>query len=315
MRIKYLIILFFFIALAQDFCDAQTSLWRRNRREFIFGAGATNFLGELGGANQIGTYGIKDFDWPAVRPAFMVGYRYRLTRQMAIKTTLTYARIAGNDKFTTEPFRENRNLNFRSPVIELAEQYEYTIVRERPGHIYNLKGIRGWRYIQMTSYVFVGAGVMYFNPHGQYDGEWYALHPLHTEGEGLVPTRKNYSLVQVVIPFGIGFKFALSNDWSAGIEYGIRKTFTDYLDDVSKTYFDVNYLEQKEGSMAVKLANPSNYSLPPEDGNPAFVTAPPSQRGDPTHKDSYMFGIISFYYKIPNGRFTLPKFRLKYIFE
>jgi hypothetical protein len=53
------------------------------------------------------------------------------------------------------------------------------------------------------------------------------------------------------------------------------------------------------------MANPSKESLP----NWANVTAAGQQRGDPRDKDSYMFAVISFYYKIPKGRFTLPKFR------
>jgi hypothetical protein len=305
MNKRYLILVFILVVVLQDFCDAQTSLWRRKRKEFIFGAGATNFLGELGGADQIGTNGLKDFEWPCVRPDFTIGYRYRTTRQTAIKGTLIYARLAGDDKLTKEPFRENRNLNFRSPLIELSSQFEYTIVRERPGHIYNLKGVRGWRYIQVTSYLFVGAGVIYFNPRGELNGKWHSLRPLSTEGQGLVPTRRKYSPVQFVIPFGIGFKYALSNDWSLGIELGLRKTFTDYLDDVSKTYFDPNTLLQEKGQLAVDLANPCLGTLPSWE----HITAAGQQRGDPKDKDSYMFAVISFYYKIPKGRFTLPKFK------
>ena len=101
----------------------------------------------------------------------------------------------------------------------------------------------------------------------------------------------------------MGFKYALSTDWSIGIEYGIHKTFTDYIDDVSKTYIDPVFLEQEKGVMAAYFSNPTINSLPSE------VTEAGQQRGDPRDKDSYMFGIISFYYKIPKGKFTLPKFR------
>lgn len=300
---KYFLVSLLIILALQDFCDAQTTLWRRRRREFAFGAGANNFMGDLGGANQIGTNGIRDFDFPAIRPDFYVGYRYRTTKETAIKVNLAYAFLYGNDNLTLEPFRNNRNCNFRSPVIELSTQFEYVIGRERPGHIYDLKGIRGWRYIQIQTYFFAGVGVMYFNPKGQYNGKWYALRPLCTEGEGLVPTRKKYSPVQLIIPFGMGFKYALSTDWSIGIEYGIRKTFSDYIDDVSKTYVDPDYLEQEKGWIARYFSNPTNHTLSDD------VTAAGQQRGDPRDKDSYMFAIISFYYKIPKGKFTLPKFR------
>ena len=302
MKKKYLLILVLVFALFQQFSFAQFTKWKFKRKEFFFGAGATNFLGDLGGANQIGTNGVRDFDVPSIRPAFAIGYRYRTTKETAIKVNLIYARLSGNDKFTKEPFRNNRNCNFRSPNWELSTQFEYNIIRERVGHIYKLQGVSGWKYIQLTSYLFGGIGVMHFNPKGNWDGKWYALQPLHTEGQTLVPTRKNYSLFQLVLPFGIGFKYAISTEWTVGLEYGVRKTFTDYIDDVSKTYFDTVALYNDKGSLAVHFSNPTNSELPPNH------TAAGQQRGDIRQKDSYMFAIISFYYKIPRGAFTLPKF-------
>lgn len=86
------------------------------------------------------------------------------------------------------------------------------------------------------------------------------------------------------------------------MEYGIRKTFTDYMDDVSKTYFSPKALKEEKGDIAVHFANPSDPSA-------VWQTRPGLQRGDPRDKDSYMFAFISFYYKIPRGLFALPKYR------
>lgn len=304
MKRYFFLSVFLLIILSGELCEAQSHAWLRfPRREFMFGAGATNFLGDLGGANQIGTNGLRDFDWPAVRPAFSIGYRYRTGREHAVKGNLVYARLGGNDKFTEEPYRQNRNCNFRSPVWEINCQYEYTVVRQREGHRYNFKGVQGWRNIDIQTYLFAGIGFMYFNPKGNKDNKWYPLKPLRTEGQGYAPTRRKYSLFQVVLPFGIGFKYAISKDWCVGIEYGIRKTFTDYVDDVSKTYFDSTYLRRKKGPLSSHFSNPTIKNLGPE------VTAFGQQRGDPRDKDSYMFAIMSFYYKIPRGKFTLPKFK------
>jgi hypothetical protein len=44
----------------------------------------------------------------------------------------------------------------------------------------------------------------------------------------------------VAIPFGIGAKMNVSKKVGIGLEWGPRKTFTDYLDDVSGTYPDVS---------------------------------------------------------------------------
>ena len=265
MKKRNIILSILFIALFQELSDAQTTLWRRQRKEVFFGGGGTNFLGDLGGANQIGTHGLKDFNFPAIRPALQVGYRYRTTRETFVMGQLVYGRLAGNDAFTKEPFRHNRNCNFRSPIIELSGQFQYAITREKPGHIYNLKGIKGLRNIQLTTYLFAGLGIIYFNPHGDWKGQWYALKPLSTEGEGLVATRKKYSLIQPAIPVGIGFKYALNKDWAVGIEYGLRWTPSDYMDDVSTTYFDPHYLLQTRGSTAVHFANPAlNQTLIPD---------------------------------------------------
>lgn len=273
-----------------------------HREEISISPVLTNFLGELGGANDIGTNGIKDFNFRAVRPGINVAYLYGLSDAIYIKTNLTYAFLSGNDKYTEEPCRNNRNLHFRSSIIELSSQLEYSIIRKKQGHRYNLRkrGVFGLKNVRVTSYVFTGLGMFYFNPKAKDlredgDGKWHSLRPLCTEGQGLVPTREKYSLLQICIPLGIGVKFALDKRWSVGLEYGVRKTFTDYIDDISITYFDKNELLKQKGDLSVYFANPAKNTLSPN------VTAPGQQRGDPRDKDSYMFGIISLYYKIPRG--------------
>jgi hypothetical protein len=276
--------------------------WQKNRYEVVYSLGATNFLGELGGADRIGTNGLRDLEFPATRPVIGLGYRYKFSRTTAVKGNLFFGYVGGNDNLTKDIARNNRNLNFRSPVLELSGQFEYMLIKERPGHRYNLRGVRGWRNIGIEAYVFGGLGGFFFNPRGKYNGLWYSLKPLCTEGEGLVPSRKKYSKVQLCIPFGIGFKYKISKNLYIGLEYGIRKTFTDYIDDVSTTYFDPNALFDNKGILATQLANPTNNSA----DNPK-MTLPGQQRGDPRDKDAYMFAVITVYYKLKKG-ISLPKF-------
>ena len=61
--------------------------WKRERFEFSFGVGASNFLGELGGANQIGTHYFKDFEWSMTHFAAAAGLRYKLSNYFAVKFT------------------------------------------------------------------------------------------------------------------------------------------------------------------------------------------------------------------------------------
>lgn len=299
---KFSIPALFVVVLLLSSTSVDAQQWRRDRAEFMFGFGATNFLGDLGGADQIGTNGMKDLDWPSTRPLGSIGYRYRTGKQNCVKGVLHVGYLHGDDALTEEPIRQNRNLNFRTPVVELGGQFEWMLTRQREGHRYNLRGVNGWRNINIESYVFVGVSGFWFNPQGRYvDGTWQNLRPLNTEGQGLVETRKTYSPVQIAIPFGIGFKYAISREWSLGLEYGMRKTFTDYIDDVSTTYFDKEEIRVQNGDMAAYFSDPQ-LGLEPSQ------TVAGEQRGDPTDMDSFMYAEFTFYYKIPRGGFAIPKF-------
>jgi Domain of unknown function (DUF6089) len=271
--------------------------WKAMRADVHFGIGATNFLGELGGANQIGTHYFKDFEFSQTRLALSAGYRYKISSGIAINTNISYGQVAGNDNLTTEFFRSYRNLSFKSDIFELASHLEFSFIKDQVGHRYRLKGVRGQRGFEMASYGFIGLGVFHFNPKAQYEGSYVALQPLGTEGQGLVPTRKKYSLLQMAFPIGIGFKYTIDRRWGIGLEYGLRYTFTDYIDDVSKTYYDNSLLPPE----ARALADRSDHSYP-------YITAPGAQRGDPRHKDAYMFAIFNINYKLRTGRTVYPLF-------
>ncbi len=295
---KIVLLILTALLLAPAISDAQR--WKRQRYEFSFGLGISNFLGELGGANQIGTNYFRDLEWSLTRMAACVGLRYKLSNYFALKSHLTYGRVSGDDKLTTEYFRNYRNLNFFSDIYEFNLNFEGAFQQEQVGHRYRLRKVRGMRGYELYTYAFVGVGVFYFDPKTTYKGTTIRLQPLGTEGQGLIPSRNRYSLVQMCIPVGIGFKYTIDRTWGVGLELGIRKTFTDYIDDVSTTYFDfANYPNANPDAAA--LSDRSNQSDP-------RVTSPGEQRGDPRDKDSYMFGIFSINYKLKNGRNNLPRF-------
>jgi hypothetical protein len=302
MKQKYLIVLLLII-LIPSLAEAQR--WKRQRWEFSFGAGVTNFLGELGGANQIGTNYFKDLEWSMTRFATSVGLRYKLSNYFALKSNLTYGRVAGDDKLTTEKFRNHRNINFRSDVVEVNMNFEGAFQQEQVGHRYRLRKVRGLKGYELYLYGFVGVGVFYFNPVAEYDGKVYQLRNLGTEGQGITPTREKYSQIQVCVPVGFGFKYTIDRSWGVGIELGIRKTFTDYIDDVSTTYFD---FASYPGEYDPDVLIPADPSLPTTDSGLINATAAGEQRGDPRDKDSYMFAIFSVNYKIKRGRGSLPRF-------
>lgn len=291
---RYFLILLFFLP---SVLSAQQ--WKRYRKEYVYGIGATNFLGDLGGGNTTAQKFIFDIEPTLTRPAASVGYRYRLTRHTSVKGGIFYGIARGDDKLTTEIARNNRNLHFRSNIFELSGQYEFSFINERQGHRYQIKGVKGWKNINIQSYFFAGLGIFYFNPKAQLDGKWHSLQPLGTEGQGLPGERKKYSRINIAVPFGIGFKYGISRTMTIGLEYGPRKTFTDYIDDVSSTYYDKSVILDAKGEKAAYFADPSSGA------NPGF-TAVGERRGKPG-KDWYMFGIITLSHKIKPRR-TKAKF-------
>jgi Domain of unknown function (DUF6089) len=280
-------------------------------RAIVVGFGASNFLGELGGANQIGTHFVKDFEFSMTKPSFAVGYRYKFNPRFAVKGGFYYNLLSGDDKTTQEPYRKNRNLSFRSHVYELSVQAELYFTREQKGHLYKIKNAKGRKAFNVQGYAFVGIGGFYFNPQAKYKGQWVNLQPLGTEGQGLPDGPKKYSLFQFCIPYGLGAITALNREWFLGLEAGIRKTFTDYLDDVSGVYYDNDVLRSERGDMAANLADPSLHNYPPElggDATGANQSAKGEQRGQPKYKDAYMFINLTLTYKLPNKKKTRSRF-------
>ncbi len=275
--------------------------WKSYRSELHFGIGPSNFLGELGGADQVGTNYFKDLEFGQTRLAVAAGLRYKLSQMLALNTKLSYGKVSGSDDLTKEFFRNYRNLDFKTNIWEASTNLEIAFIREQVGHRYRLKGVRGQRGFEISAYGFVGVGVFYFNPKGSLGDEYVNLQSLGTEGQGISSTRKKYSKVQLAIPLGIGFKYAIDRRWGVGLEYGIRKTFTDYIDDASKTYYDNNEILSFNGAVAAAMADKSDQEFP-------YITAAGQQRGDPRDKDAYMFAIISINYKIRTGRSAFPMF-------
>ncbi len=272
--------------------------WKYYRGEVSVAIGTSHFLGELGGANTLGSKGItgfKDLEFKLTRPSVAVGYRYFLTPMFAIKGDLTYARLNGDDALTTETFRNNRNLHFRSPAIEFSGRFEFYPMREYFGHLYRSKGIIGKKVRRISPYMFIGIGGFWFNPKAKYNGKWVKLAPLETEGV-------KYKKIAVSMPFGAGFKYALSRQMSIGLEMGLRYTTTDYIDDVSTTYID----KSNASEMEQYLANPALNNI--SDSDDSYATNPGQQRGGATENDSFLLTMLTFNYKFLKGRNNLPKF-------
>ncbi len=316
--VRQLISLFLFILfLVPQMSEAQR--WKRYRHEVWGGLGGTNFMGELGGGAQEAQDLFMDFDVKSSRYVIAGGYRYKLDEIFSLKGGLAYARVYGADKFAGDVFRQSRNLSFRSPVIELTGQGEVFFIREKTSNRYRTRGIRGANGSGLSASLTGGLGLIYFNPRGEYNGKWYSLQPMGTEGQGLPGGPDKYKRIAMVIPFGISAKYSINRNVSISLEYNFRFTFTDYMDDVSGYYFDPNAIAaanggigSESGDAAAYLSNPA-IPLEKEDGT-IFIaggqspSSPAQQRGDATTNDTYMFAILALNYKFTSKKTNRPKF-------
>lgn len=191
------------------------------------------------------------------------------------------------DSYSNSQWQKERNLNFKSPIKELSAQFEF--------NFFNYK-IGGNENQNFSPYIFLGLAGFNFNPQGQTSDGWVDLQTLGTEGQGLPggPSKKKYALTQMSIPFGVGFKTGFSKGMCVGFEWGMRKTFTDYIDDVSTQYYDPTILAKDHGQLAAVLADQSK-SKDPKYSNTG------KQRGNPTNKDWYSFIGIVLTIKIPSS--------------
>lgn len=232
----------------------------------------------------------KYFPKKVTNGAIGVTVNYELTDQVIIRGGFTYSVVGGADRYSNKPDLVARNLSFETSIAEFSVLGEY--------YLYNLYDR------PFSPYLFAGLAVYHFNPYTfTGNNQKVYLQPLSTEGQGLAayPDRKPYSLTQLAIPFGGGVKFAITDAWHIGLELGLRKLFTDYLDDVSTTYADPNDLLAAKGQLAVDLSFRG-------DEVAGGSTAYPSKgaiRGSAKNKDWYYFFGIHLTYRLGsiNGLF------------
>lgn len=254
----------------------------------MFGFGGTQFLGDLGGRNRIGTdYSLVDMDFPSTSFGGMLGYRYRFHPYWATTTSFNIGMLKGDDALTNEVIRNTRNLHFKSIIIELEQRIEAIVIaNEKFGNRYNLsRHSKKMKDHNEQLYLFAGIGVSYFNPKANLNGSWVALRPMKTEGQGLEGGAKETMPITLTIPMGIGYRWGLSRMWRMGIEATYVKTFSDYIDDVSTVYYDPSVLAAQVSPDAAYLSNPSV--------NNTTWFAPGQQRGD-KQKDAYFYLNIVF---------------------
>ncbi len=238
-------------------------------------AGISNYQGDLQGR----------FTFVNAHMAGGIGLSFDVSPHWIARTGIIMTKLSGSDQTNPNAVGiDFRNLNFETSLKELHLALEY--------NLFDL----GERSI--TPYAFGGIAVMKYDPYTRVAGTKVFLKPLGTEGQGIpeYPDIKEYSLTQFAIPFGGGFKMALTPNLQLGLEIGLRKLFTDYLDDVSGDYADSALLSNFRGPYAVELAYRGDEVL----HGPGYPAAG-SQRGNPKLKDWYYITCLRLRYLLNNN--------------
>lgn len=250
-------------------------LWL-GKSELGFTVGGMNYIGDLNDQSMLGK----------VNLAYGGLFRYAFDERWSLRFDVDYGHLEGGNP----DYINRRNLSFRSYLFEgsLRAEFNFFPFSMRDDHFI-------W-----TPFIFGGFGFFSYNPKAYYTNPlngvsgWYELQPLCTEGQGtaLAPDRKVYSLKQFSMPFGLGIKYHPNKSLTLSVEYGFRKTWTDYLDDVSTTYVDNNDLRNLQGELAAALADRSGEI---EEG---YTNETGIKRGDDSLDDWFAYFNVNLTFKM-----------------
>jgi hypothetical protein len=283
---------FFTLIILQKSFSQVLSFGETIKVEVGLNFGPTFFLGDLGGKVGKGTTFIKDLNYEFTKLMKGGFVNFYPTEWIGLRVAGQYTYLAGDDNVISthgvdELWRKQRNLDFKSDVWEVyaaIEFYPLDYINRNDEDYYG----------RFKPYFFGGVGMFNFNPKGSLkDGNgnitWHDLQPLKTEGQGFpeYPNSKPYKLTQMNLPMGFGAKYFFSDKVNIGLEFLYRKTFTDYIDDISTTYIDPAYFTTNLSAADALIANRIS------DKTIGIVTpgvgryAPGVQRGNPSQNDAY----------------------------
>lgn len=210
-------------------------------------------------------------------------FRHNFNDRYAMRLQGLYSTLQAYDSNSPDSIQQVRNLHFRSRLIEVAALLEINFFK------YRLKGKEGKKW---TPFVFGGLAYFRANPQAKLDDTWYDLVQLGTEGQGATGGGEAYKVDLMSIPFGGGFKFNLGRV-DLQLEWGMRRTWTDYIDDVSGAYYDNARLAFENGALAATLADRSGL----EQRIPGHSNTGRA-RGDANTRDWYVYSGLSITYII-----------------
>jgi hypothetical protein len=231
--------------------------------DFGISGGGMYYLGDLNPGKHFSQINI----------AYGILARYNIDTRWAVKLGATRGAVEGSSANT--PFLPDRDLSFSSTITDISAVAEFNF----------FPYFTGSRRNAISPYLYAGINMFFFDP----VSGGVSLRSLGTEGQNIgYQGRKPYSSVGFGVPFGLGVKFSLARALGIQVFWEMHKTFTDYLDDVSTTYY-----------LTGANINPDN----PEEvmSDPAMNHTPGMQRGNSKSLDWYSYFGLSVTYKFNLG--------------
>jgi len=266
------------------------SSFRVSAQRWDFGAwaGGANYFGDLNTHTSL----------RFVNPAGGIFTRYIFDDRLSLRLNLNAGHVWADDQYSSDYYEWTRNLGFSSTIYELSGQLEFNFLPYENTFTNSFSEKHHY-----SPYIFIGWGVFHFNPKAKYNGDMVKLQPIGTEGQGYpeYPDLKPYKRVSTAFLLGGGIKFRVNKKLGMQIEGGVRKTYTDYLDDVSGVYADPIVLLHEGGATVAFLADPSAEVLPEPIGQAGKM------RGDSSKSDDYFLFGVGFIYTLKSYKCPYQK--------
>ena len=248
-----------------------------------FSVNSMNYLGDIApkakwGSTKLGF----------TRPGFSLSYGHRFGPRYTVRGSLSFGRLQSDDFKVADPsgdnskFRYVRNAHFRNDIWELSAVAIFDLFKNEGSYLSR---------VNLTPYALAGVSLFHHNPKAKVPeqyvldanaaptsfanaGDWVALKPLGTEGQNatnLVSTDANfgikpYSLWQLAIPIGVGARYRFADAIDISLDFSVRVLFTDYIDDVSQNYVDLDVFDTDlEKAMSNRSSDPVSATGDPRD--------------------------------------------------
>jgi hypothetical protein len=161
---------------------------------------------------------------PQARMVTGIFGRLPINSSFRIKAQLSHGQLYGDEKKypSKDEYRTKRGFSFKTQLTEINTVLEWHFLKMDKSFYLEDEDPA------ISLYIFAGAGLTFFNPKTDYN------EPNPVIDDILVDKNAQYRKSTPIIPIGMGAKMRVGESIMIGLEGGLRKTNTDYLDGISR---------------------------------------------------------------------------------